>query len=345
MQSPARHLSAGEFLFRDGFGERLLVRNAHDEPAHEALVVRSALSGLPSFQFALHQRAAQLTDFRHEAFARIVGVSRTCGTVPRLSVLADHRPGVRLSEVLAALERANGQRHLGAWLFIVREILRAVAALHQLGTDISHGTLAAERIVIANGTLCICDYVMGPAIEQLQFSPERYWKELRVAVPVSAGVSRMDRRVDVAQIGMIALALCAGRELRDDEHMGNLGGALASVSVPDAIRQWLWRALHLDPRRTYVSAVEGLQSFDEAVGRARLQLIALDSTPVAISRRTLRAVPPTRSVAPAASTPPRTVLPVVPPLAAPSGFGARLHAISAVIGMLGIAVAGTFTSK
>jgi hypothetical protein len=217
--------------------------------------------------------------------------------------------------------------------------------MHRLGTDISHGALAAERIVIANGRVCVCDYIAGPAIEQLQFSPERYWKELRVAVPVSAGVSRIDRRVDVAQIGMIALALCAGRELRDDEHMGNLGGALASASVPDPIKRWLWRALHLDSRRTYVSAIEGLQDFDEAVASARVELVALDGTIARQDRRTPWIVSAAQSAAVSSARPRVALRPAPAPLVAPSVFGARLHAIASAIGMLGIAVSGTFTSK
>src|SRR5437867_6003705 len=59
-----------------------------------------------------------------------------------------------------------------------------------LGAEISHGALAPERVVIADGKVRIADYVMGSAIEQLRFSSERYWKDLRVAVPVSAGALR-----------------------------------------------------------------------------------------------------------------------------------------------------------
>ena len=36
--------------------------------------------------------------------------------------------------------------------------------------------------------------LLGPGIEQLRYTTERYWKELRVAVPSSAGGARLDRR-------------------------------------------------------------------------------------------------------------------------------------------------------
>src|SRR3984893_9070026 len=97
---------------------------------------------------------------------------------------------------------------------------------------------------------------MGSAIEQLRFSPERYWKELRVAVPASAGAVRFDKRLDVAQIGTIALALFAGRQLRDDEHMGTMGAVLMGLSLPQPLETWLLRTLHLDPRRAFVNVVE-----------------------------------------------------------------------------------------
>src|SRR5205814_10649090 len=111
----------------------------------------------------------------------------------------------------------------------------------------------------------ITDYVLGSAIEQLRFTQERYWKELRVAVPASAGAVRIDRRADVAQIGMIALALFAGRPLRDHEHMGNVADLVAALALPEGLKTWLLRMLHLDHRRAYVSVADAAKALDEAI--------------------------------------------------------------------------------
>ena len=59
----------------------------------------------------------------------------------------------------------------------------------------------------------------GPQSSSCAYTTERYWKELRVAVPSSAGGARLDRRVDVVQAALMAVAMFAGRPLRDTEHL------------------------------------------------------------------------------------------------------------------------------
>ena len=86
-------------------------------------------------------------------------------------------------------------------MFLLKEVLDALAELHRQSGDLAHGAIAPERIVLADGKVRIADYVLGPGIEQLRYTTERYWKELRVAVPSSAGGARLDRRVDVVQAG------------------------------------------------------------------------------------------------------------------------------------------------
>ena len=45
-----------DLLFRDGLGDRFLVRDAHGRPAHECLLIRPELSSVPAFEFALNER-------------------------------------------------------------------------------------------------------------------------------------------------------------------------------------------------------------------------------------------------------------------------------------------------
>lgn len=312
-RSAATAMPAEELLFHDGLGDRLLIRDAHGGPLHEALVLRAELSAVPSFEFSLNQRLSELDTFDHPSFVPIRRMVRVPGPLPRLSLIADYFSGARLSDVLARCEKDGKPFSTGTVLFLIREILDAVSALHRRHGNVAHGALAPERIVIGEGKVRIADYVLGSAIEQLRFPPERYWKELRVAVPPSAGSSRLDRRVDVAQIGMIAVALFAGRRLRDAEHIGGLGEVMMglsqqveserrSLSLP--LRGWLIKALHMDSRRTFVSAIEAKDGLDEAMAEASLspssaEIEILSARPSRIP--TMTAVKPASSKAVAAA--------------------------------------------
>jgi serine/threonine protein kinase len=298
--SIARLMPADETIFTDGLGDRVLIRDAAGKPLHESLLIRPELCAVPSFEFSLNKRLTQLEQFDHPSFVRVRRLERVPGALPRLSVISDYSGGTRLSEVLSTMESSNISAPPAAVLFVVRDILDAVSALHRQSTDIAHGALSPERVVL-NGKIRITDYVLGSAIEQLRFSPERYWKELRVAVPASAGASRLDRRADVAQIGMIALALFAGRPLRDSEHMGNVADLLAGLLLPDAIRQWLTRMVHLDPRRSYVSAVEGAKGLEEAITESGLEPVPLVLS--ALGVRTQRVTTTVRPVQPKPAPP------------------------------------------
>lgn len=258
---------AEDVIFHDGFGDRLLIRDAAGTPVHETLLLRTDLSAVPSFEFQLNQRLTALANFDHESFVHVTRLDKVPGRLPRLSLVADYCPGVRLTDVLTAMESHAAPSAPGAPLFLIKEILGAVGALHRQA-DVSHGAIAPDRILIADGTVRITDYVMGSAIEQLRFSTERYWKELRVATPASAGAMRFDKRLDVAQVGMVALALFAGRQLSEDEHMGNLGAVLASLSLAQPLQHWLLRTLHMDPRRAYVSATEAASELESAMSEA-----------------------------------------------------------------------------
>jgi serine/threonine protein kinase len=258
-------MSSEELLFRDGLGDRLLVRDPHGQPVQELLVLRTELTSVPAFEFALNERLWLLERFDHPAFLIVRNIFRAPGSLPVISLASDYMGGVRLSVFLADAKSRGRKLSVGAALFVMQEILSALDELHRQSGDLAHGALAPERIVIAGGKIHIADYVLGAAIEQLRFSTERYWKELRVAVPASAGGTRFDRRVDIAQVGMIGLALLTSRPLRDSEHIGKLQDVLMSTQLPFPIRSWMTKALHMDPRRLFVSAAEASENLREAM--------------------------------------------------------------------------------
>ena len=110
----------------------------------------------------------------------------------------------------------------------------------------------------------IVEYVFGSALERLRYSRERYWSELRVALPASAGLAPVDQRADATQIGVVALSLILGRPIRDDEYPARIADVLASAwavlprggfaPLPVELRTWIGRALQLDSRTGFDSA-------------------------------------------------------------------------------------------
>ncbi|HKY23187.1 MAG TPA: PEGA domain-containing protein [Vicinamibacterales bacterium] len=319
--SAAKSMPQEEIVFSDGLGDRLLVRDALGRPVHESLTLRSELSAIPSFEFALNERLWLVERFDHPAFVTIRNIVSEPGRVSRISVISDCTAGERLSQVLARAESGGQPVSAGGAAFVVKEILEGMAEFHRQSGDLSHGALAPERIVFADGKVRIADYVLGPAIEQLRFSTERYWKELRVAVPPSAGGARLDRRSDVAQIGMIALALFAGRPLRDSELVSAVGGLLTSPALAQPIRNWLLKALHMDQRCVFSNASEALQSFNGALTDAGLRTapgdLNLDAGKVSRNDGPLPFKSPVRKSAGISVPPPIPSLPALQPLVRP----------------------------
>lgn len=279
-RSAAKVMPTDEIIFHDGLGDRVLVRDTHGRPLHETLVLRAELTSVPSFEFTLNQRLTQLDKFEHSAFVPVRQLIRLPGPVPSVSLVSDYVPGMRLADALATYEQTGKALSTGTALFFVREILDAVSVLHRQSAEVAHGALAPERILIADGKIRVTDYALGTAIEQLRYSPERYWKDLRVTLPSSAGGLRFDRRVDVAQVGMIAVALLASRPLRDGEHIGGLGDVLAGLtqftnnehrSLALPLHGWLMKALHMDLRRTFVTAVEAEHALEEAMAESSVR--------------------------------------------------------------------------
>ena len=183
---------------------------------------------------------------------------------------------MRLSQLLDAAEREPLSLNINAALAVLRQLVPAVAVLHQTARDVAHGAIGPERLIVTpDARLVIVEHALGGALEQLRFSCERYWRELRIPVPRSAGSPRFDQRTDVTQIGAVALALVLGRLLREDEY-ARVGDAVASAwatsargglePLPAGFRSWLMRALQLDPVSAFPSAMEAWAELDKIIG-------------------------------------------------------------------------------
>lgn len=320
MEATARNVDAAptEVVFEDGLGVRFLVTGPSGEPSGETLVIRPALVGARSFEFALRERVARLSTISHPALPKLRAVDRTTGPDPTLRLISERVQGTRLSVVLDQAQAHDVHLDIGAALAIIRQLVAAVATLHESARDLSHGAIALERIVITpDGRVIVVEHGLGAALQQLRFTSKRYWSELRVALPPTAGPVLFDQRVDVVQLGVVALGLLLGRSLRDTDvpnRTGELVGAARAVSLrgdveplPSGLRRWLGRALQLDPLRSFSSALDARAELDALLEATdeHASLISLE----AFLERLERATAPelTEAFPREAATPPPTV--------------------------------------
>lgn len=304
---------------QDGLGDRRLSK----DPAGvslELLTVRSELAVVPSFEFAVRERVSRLSTFKHPSFARVRGVER--GANDQLVLVSEEVSGVRLLDLMAGLETREIRFEIGAALALVRQLLPAVATLHETVRDVAHGALGPERIFLApNARPVISEYVLGAALEQLLFSRERYWSELGIALPRMAGLPRFDQLTDITQIGATTLALVLGRRLAVEEYPARIGDVLASAQavLPDgsreplkpAIRTWIERALQLDPRASFPTAVDARSALEKAIAES-----GYDASHDRLERLLARYHGVERPAASATTRPPTGSMPI-PPFAKP----------------------------
>jgi hypothetical protein len=260
-------------LFSDGLGDRVVAVDGATGDLLQILRLRPQLLSVPSFEFALRERAARLANFRHAYYARVRRVDRHPGG---LAIVSDHTEGTRLSEILRVASERRLSLDLNAALCLIRQLVPAVALLHENARDVAHGAIAAERVIVTpHARLVVAEHVLGSAVEQLQFNRERLWLELRVAVPSIAGPPRFDHRADVTAIGLIALALILGRPIRPEEYPQRAGAVLSAAvarstlgeeqPLPPSLRTWVARTLQLDPRHGFASALEAQNGLEEVL--------------------------------------------------------------------------------
>ena len=314
-------------LFKDGLGTRYR-RDGSDGPL-DVLVLRDTLASIPSFEFLIRERINRLAHVRSESFAQVLDVEHVPDGA-KLAIVSKAVPGVRLSRMLAVAEQNLLPLDIDSALYLVQQLLGAMSELHGDAPDACHGTLAAERIVVTpDGNLVIVEHVLGAALGQIRHSPERYWKELRIALPMAVTAPLLDRRADVAQVGMIALALILGRPITDDEYPekisslanGTYGLGGSFEAIPEWLRGWLTQALSIEPTRWFASCVEAREAFD----------VGLKAAGIAPTPEKLDAFPREYGlVEPSRSTPLTgpTLVTTPPPSAAPAPVAAKPAPVS-----------------
>jgi serine/threonine protein kinase len=279
-RAAASSFTPAAVAFVDGLGERHNILDPSGSETLEVLCVRDELAAVPSFEFALRERVSRLATFRHSSFVRVRAVERLTDRHATLAVVSDAAAGTRLSDLLAQAAERRVNLDINSALCLIRQLVPAIAALHEHARDIqgfAHASIAPERLVVTpNGRLLVVEYVLGAALEQVRYSPDRYWHDLRIAIPKTTNLPRFDNRVDVAQMGIVALSLVLGRLVRDEEYPARLGDVVASTwaissrggfePLPPGLRGWLGRALQLEPRTAFATAAEARAELEKLLG-------------------------------------------------------------------------------
>ena len=259
-------------VFEDGLGKRHHAQAPGGELL-EVLELRHQF-GTDAFELNLRERVAALAGLQTSWFAHVRSVQRIKQTGAALFVVYDRVPGTRLSSVLAA-QRWSEPLELNATLYLIRQIVAAIALLHEKLPGIAHGGISVERIIITpDARVVVADHVFGAALEQLQYSSAQYWKELHVALPTGQRV--FDQRADVMQIGTLALELILGRRIELVEYPNQLE-ELTERAWPDAadstvaplpieFRAWLFRMLQFDTQQAFASAVDAWADLEDILG-------------------------------------------------------------------------------
>src|SRR5205807_1810208 len=132
-------------LFSDGLGDRVVAVDAATGDLLQILRVRPQLLAVPSFEFALRERAARLANFRHAYYARVRRIDRHPSG---LAIVSDHVEGVRLSDMLRVADERGLSIDLNAALCLLRQLVPSLALLHENARDVAHGLVAPERLIV-----------------------------------------------------------------------------------------------------------------------------------------------------------------------------------------------------
>ncbi len=260
----------------DALGDRLLMFDNTGAASIELLRFRPELADAPGFERALRERVERLESFKNPTFSEVRRVQRLEGE-EGLTLVSTHTPGKRLSEMFQG-PRSAVHPPFAAWL--IRQLAPALADFHAQNAGVAHGALTADRIVLTpDGRVVIVEQVLGSALEELQLSASRLWRDLRViAPPAGNGVPRLDGRADVIQLGLATLSVLLGRRITPAEYPQNLGllldefadgaGPHSPALVP-RLQLWLERALRGcgGGFGSVLAAQDGLSELPEADGR------------------------------------------------------------------------------
>lgn len=301
-------------VFSDGLGVRVRALSEAGEPV-QRFTLHPAFTPV---QQAVQERVTRLTNLHHVKFGRIRGFEKAPKGGSPVIVTSDVE-GRRLSDVLLLAGHGLVTFDAGQALQVTREVLAALTVLHD-SRNVTHGSLAPERVVLTpHGRVVVVEHVLSQALDKLQLPRHQLWRDWRIATPPAAGPVRFDPRTDLAQVGLLVLAVVLGRPIEEEEYphqlrallpqvQNRLGRSTASPIARD-VQSWLERLLPIESRNPFTAVKDAQLAFEALVSSPASALgmspakvkslltacAALDSVP---------GVPATAAEAPAQSTTP-----------------------------------------
>jgi hypothetical protein len=251
----------------DGIGDRLLMFDNTAAASLELLRFRPTLANAPGFERTLRDAVQRLASFRHPAFTEARSLQRLEGD-DGLALISTHIVGKRLSDLFRRTDRHAGM-HPAFATWLIRQLTSALADLHAQGDNVAHGALTADRIVLTpDRRLVMVEHVLGAALDERRFSPERLWHDVGIVSVRSGGDGpRLDSRSDIVQLGLVALSVLLGRRVTPDEYPRNLDTLInefvetsgkRSPALVEPLQRWLVEAL--DPAAGFETAVAAGES-------------------------------------------------------------------------------------
>jgi hypothetical protein len=281
-------------VFEDALGTRHHADAPGGEPL-EVLELREQFS-TETFEAALRERVAVLAGFHSTWFAQVRTVQRINQNASKLFVVFDRVHGARLSTILALARDQHAPIDVNATLCLIRQLVAAIALLHEKLPSLAHGAISTERIIITpKARLVVTDHALGSALEQLHYAADQYWEELRIPLPNEVQPT-FDQRADVMQIGTLALELILGRPVERDEYPLRIHelteqawtrSATGTRPLPPELRTWLLRMLQLDTQPAFASAVEAWEDLEQVLVGSdnRASFLALEAVVTEYARR------------------------------------------------------------
>ncbi len=256
--------------FKDGLGARVRVTDAGGDPVEHLQLVPE----IAAQESAVRDRVGRLINFRHARYVRLRGVERAKTGLKPLVIAYDALEGHRLSTVLESVGSMALSVDVDVALQIVRDLLPAIGILHD-SRKVTHGAIAPERLVYTSQQrLVIVDHGLGAALMRLNLPRKKLWEQFRIASPAS-NRAVFDDRMDVVQIGLVALALLLGRPLADEEYPAQIKRLIFSVKetssrigsrpIGPELRRWLERATGVDDAQMFGSIKEAQDAFETVV--------------------------------------------------------------------------------
>jgi hypothetical protein len=273
LATPTISKTAESPVFQDGLGERRVAVEPNGELV-QILRLPDAAMALPEFEFALRERVARWSSLRHASYVRVCRVDRLRVPAMRFALVSEYEHGPRLSDLLRAARQREAVIDVSVAVSLTRQLLAATALLHEQAPEVANGLIAPERLIVTpQGRVAIAEQALCAAIEQLRVPPEQLWRRFRIATNPATHTRQFNYRTDLLNIGLVTLSLLLGRPLADEDFPERIPLLLDTARersplghdrpLSPRFRDWLTRALQVDPDRIFASPSEAWIAFED----------------------------------------------------------------------------------